>query len=62
MKKKSLNFYEMLKLPKYFFISSCVNTLRHQFESGKTQKTAGRRLRVAIGNTKVTIAITMIQF
>jgi non-canonical (house-cleaning) NTP pyrophosphatase len=38
------------------------NTLRHQFESGKTQKTAGRRLSVAIGNTKVTIAITMIQF
>jgi hypothetical protein len=38
------------------------NTLRHQFESGKTQKTAGRRLKVAIGNTKVTIAITMIQF
>jgi hypothetical protein len=38
------------------------NTLRHQFESGKTQKTAGRRLSVAIGNTKVTIAITIIQF
>jgi hypothetical protein len=38
------------------------NTLRHQFESGKTQKTAGRRLSVATGNTKVTIAITMIQF
>jgi hypothetical protein len=37
------------------------NTLRHQFESGKTQKTAGRRLSVAIGNTKVTIAITIIQ-
>jgi hypothetical protein len=33
--------------------------LRHQFESGKTQKTAGRRLSVAIGNTKVTIAITI---
>jgi hypothetical protein len=33
----------------------------HQFESGKTQKTAGRRLSVAIGNTKVTIAITIIQ-
>jgi hypothetical protein len=38
------------------------NTLRHQFESGKTQKTAGRRLSVATGNTKVTTAITMIQF
>jgi hypothetical protein len=38
------------------------NTLRHQFESGKTQKTAGRRISVAIGNTKVTIAITIIQF
>jgi hypothetical protein len=37
------------------------NTLRHQFESGKTQKTAGRRLSVAIGNTKVTIGITIIQ-
>jgi hypothetical protein len=37
------------------------NTLRHQFESGKTQKTAGRRLSVAIGNTRVTIAITIIQ-
>jgi hypothetical protein len=37
------------------------NTLRHQFQSGKTQKTAGRRLSVAIGNTKVTIAITIIQ-
>jgi hypothetical protein len=37
------------------------NTLRHQFESGKTQKTAGRRLSVAIGHTKVTIAITIIQ-
>jgi hypothetical protein len=37
------------------------NTLRHQFESGKTQKTAGRRLSVAIGNTKVTIAITIVQ-
>jgi hypothetical protein len=37
------------------------NTLRHQFESGKTQKTAGRRLSVAIGNTKVTIAITIIR-
>jgi hypothetical protein len=40
------------------------NTLRHQFESGKTQKTAGRRLSVTIGNTKVTIAqiaITIIQ-
>jgi hypothetical protein len=40
------------------------NTLRHQFESGKTQKTTGRRLSVAIGNTKVTIvqiAITIIQ-
>jgi hypothetical protein len=37
------------------------NNLRHQFESGKTQKTAGRRLSVAIGNTKVTIAITIIQ-
>jgi hypothetical protein len=37
------------------------NTLRHQFESGKTQKTAGRRLSVAIGNIKVTIAITIIQ-
>jgi hypothetical protein len=37
------------------------NTLRHQFESGKTQKTAGRRLSVAIGNTKVTTAITIIQ-
>jgi hypothetical protein len=36
------------------------NTSRHQFESGKTQKTAGRRLSVAIGNTKVTIAITII--
>jgi hypothetical protein len=34
------------------------NTLRHQFESGKTQKTAKS---VAIGNTKVTIAITIIQ-
>jgi hypothetical protein len=37
------------------------NTLRHQFKSGKTQKTAGRGLSVAIGNTKVTIAITIIQ-
>jgi hypothetical protein len=37
------------------------NTLRHQFETGKTQKTAGRRLSVAIGNIKVTIAITIIQ-
>jgi uncharacterized surface protein with fasciclin (FAS1) repeats len=37
------------------------NTLRQQFESGKTQKTAGRRVSVAIGNTKVTIAITIIQ-
>jgi hypothetical protein len=37
------------------------NTLRHQFESGKTQKTAGRRLSVTSGNTKVTIAITIIQ-
>jgi hypothetical protein len=37
------------------------NTLRHQFESGKTQKMAGRRLSVAIRNTKVTIAITIIQ-
>jgi hypothetical protein len=36
------------------------NTLRHQFESGKTQKTAGRPLSVAIGNTKVTIPITII--
>jgi hypothetical protein len=35
------------------------NTLRHQFESGKTQKTVGRRLSVAFGNTKVTIAITI---
>jgi hypothetical protein len=33
------------------------NTLRHQFESGKTQKTTGRQLSVAIGNTKVTIPI-----
>jgi hypothetical protein len=51
---------------KYFFVNlfhslSNFNTLRHQFESGKTQKTAGRRLSVAIGNTKVTIAITIIQ-
>jgi hypothetical protein len=50
-----------------YFISSCVKfqyftSLRHQFESGKTQKSAGRRLSVAIGNTKVTIAIgTIIQ-
>jgi hypothetical protein len=50
---------------KYLFHPvSNFNTLRHQFESGKTQKTAGRRLSVAIGNTKVTIAqiaITIIQ-
>jgi hypothetical protein len=34
------------------------NTLRHQFESGKTQKTAGRRLSVAIGNTTTCCIIT----
>jgi hypothetical protein len=51
----------------YFFLFHPVsnfNTLRHQFEFGKAQKTAGRRLSVAIGNTKVTIAqiaITIIQ-
>jgi hypothetical protein len=47
-----------------FHLVSNFNTLCHQFESGKTQKTAGRRLSVAIGNTKVTIvqiAITIIQ-
>jgi hypothetical protein len=38
-----------------------VSVMWHQFESGKTQKTAGRRLSVAIGNTKITIAITIIQ-
>jgi hypothetical protein len=47
-----LEFYVFL-----FHPVSNLNTLRHQFESGKTQKTAGRRLSVAIGNTKVTIAI-----
>jgi hypothetical protein len=40
-----------------FHSVSNFNTLRHQFESGKTQKTARRRLSVATGNTKVTIAI-----
>jgi hypothetical protein len=48
------------KLPLFHPVSN-FNTLRHQFESGKTQKTAGRRLSVAIGNTKVTIGITIIQ-
>jgi type II secretory pathway component PulF len=56
-----------VKIVKIYFLFHPVsnfNTLRHQFESGKTQKTAGRRLSVAIGNTKVTIAqiaITIIQ-
>jgi hypothetical protein len=50
----------MLKIVLFHPVSN-FNTLRHQFESGKTQKTAGRRLSVAIGNTKVTIAITIIQ-
>jgi hypothetical protein len=45
-----------------FHAVSNFNTLRHQFESGKTQKTVERRLSVAIGNIKVTIAITIIQF
>jgi hypothetical protein len=50
-----------LKIYNLFHPGSNFNTLRHQFESEKTQKTAGRRLSVAIGNTKVTIAITIIQ-
>jgi hypothetical protein len=50
-----------LRKSNLFHPVSNFNTLRHQFESGKTQKTAGRRLSVAIGNTKVTIAITIIQ-
>jgi hypothetical protein len=33
-----------------YFISNVSNTLRHQFESGKTQKTALRQLSVAIEN------------
>jgi hypothetical protein len=48
----------------FFFLFHSVsnfNSLRHQFESGKTLKTAGRRLSVAVGNTKLTIAITIIQ-
>jgi hypothetical protein len=55
-------FHPVSNFNTLFHPVSNFNTLRHQFESGKTQKTAGRRLRVAIGNTKVTIAITMIQF
>jgi type II secretory pathway component PulF len=54
----------VVRLLHLFHPVSNFNTLRHQFESGKTQKTAGRRLSVAIGNTKVTIAqiaITIIQ-
>jgi hypothetical protein len=54
---KQLSSIRTLSLP--FFILNIL--LRHQFESGKTQKTAGRRLSVAIGNTKVTIGITIIQ-
>jgi hypothetical protein len=50
-----------MKINILFHPVSNFNTLRHQFESGKTQKMAGRRLSVAIGNTKVTIAITIIQ-
>jgi hypothetical protein len=57
---KILKAPKMLKIVLFHPVSN-FNTLRHQFESGKTQKTAGRRLSVAIGNTKVTIAITIIQ-
>jgi hypothetical protein len=62
----SLNFVGFLEPFRFlynflFHPVSNFNTLRHQFESGKTQKTAGRRLNVAIGNTNVTIGITIIQ-
>jgi hypothetical protein len=59
--KSSLEKILNLRLTDLFHPVSNFNTLRHQFESGKTQKTAGRRLSVAIGNTKVTIGITIIQ-
>jgi hypothetical protein len=57
----SSNYVGTVTLLILFHPVSNFNTLHHHFESGKTQKTAGRRLSVAIGNTKVTIAITTIQ-
>jgi hypothetical protein len=56
----NLQIFSVFQLKSFHPVSN-FNTLRHQFESGKTQKTAGRRLSVASGNTKVTIAITIIQ-
>jgi hypothetical protein len=54
-----LNYINISYIILFHPVSNC-DTYRHQFESGKTQKTAGRRLGVAIGKTKVTIAITII--